>query len=154
MATMSDTHPVGDDLGKRITAARAYAGLSQETLADGVSLTLHAIQRIEAGVEQLTPGDRRSLIRTVAASTRLPEQFFTVDYSDLAAEKAPEDELARLEAKIDTALERMDRVVEEAETQMTRGKEQLDRFVEVQQPERDLLRRIAEHLGVEPESSP
>jgi transcriptional regulator with XRE-family HTH domain len=151
---MSDTHTVGDDLGKRIAAARAYAGISLETLADGISLTPYAIQRIEAGIETLSQGDRRSLVKSVAASTRLPEQFFTVDYAELAAEKAPEDELARLEGKIDTALERMDRVVEEAEGQMTRGKKQLDRFIEVQQPERDLLRRIAEHLGVEPESSP
>jgi transcriptional regulator with XRE-family HTH domain len=122
MLTMSDTHPVGDDLGKRIRAARAYAGLSQETLADGISLTLHAMQRIEAGVEQLAEDDRRSLVRGVAASTGLPEQFFTVDYASLAAEEAPEEELSSLGA----ALERIDLV----------------------------LGRIAEHLGVEPESSP
>jgi transcriptional regulator with XRE-family HTH domain len=149
MVAMSETHRVGDDLGKRIAAARAYAGISQEVLADAISLTLHAVQRIEAGVEELKEGDRWSPHHTEAAATRLPEQFFTVDFEDLQADRAPEDRLSALEQKIDTALARMDQVVVDAEGQMTRGKTQLDRFIEHQKPERDLLRRIAEHLDVE-----
>jgi transcriptional regulator with XRE-family HTH domain len=139
---------MADDLGKRIAAARAYAGISQEVLADGISLTIHAIQRLEAGVEDLSESDRWSVIRAVAASTRLPDAFFTADFDTLAHDEPPEQKLDRLEHKIDAALKRMDDVVAEAENQMTRGKEQLDRFIAAQEPDRDLLRRVAAHLDV------
>lgn len=93
-----------NDLGKRISAARAYAGIDRETLADGVSLTPTGIQRLEAGLDELTDSERRSTIRQIAAATRLPEQFFTVDYAALARETPPERKLER----IDTALASID----------------------------------------------
>jgi transcriptional regulator with XRE-family HTH domain len=141
---------MADDLGKRIAAARAYAGISQEVLADGISLTIHAVQRLEAGVEDLSESDRWSVIRAVAASTRLPDAFFTADFDSLIHDEPPEQKLDRLEHKIDQALERMDQVVAEADRQMTRGKEQLDRFVQAQERDRDLHRKIAEQLGIKP----
>lgn len=147
MAGMSDDAIPGD-LGKRIAAARAYADISPETLADSIGLTPHTLQRIEAGLEELSEGDRWAIIRAVATATRLPRQFLTVDFRVLAGAEPPEDKLDRLEAKIDAALARMDDVVKEAENQMSRGKTQLDRFIDAQQPGRDLLKRIAEHLGI------
>lgn len=144
MAGMSDA----DDLGKRIAAARAYAGISQDGLADSISVSKHALQRIEAGLEEFGESERWALIHAIALATRLPEQFFTVDFTVLKGDEPPEEKLDRLEAKIDAALARMDDVVKEAENQMSRGKEQLDRFIDAQQPERDLLRLIAEHLGI------
>jgi hypothetical protein len=42
----------------------------------------------------------------------------------------------------------MDHVIAEAEKQMSRGKEQLDRFIASREPDRELLRRIAAHLDI------
>lgn len=142
MATSELPH----DIGKRITAARAYAGIDVEGLADAVGLSAPLLRRIEAGLEDLREGDWWSTIHAVAGTTRLPEQFFTVEWDTLAGAAPPEDRLAELEEKVNVALARMDRVVAEAEAQMTRGKEQLDRFIEAQGPDRAMLYRIAAKL--------
>jgi transcriptional regulator with XRE-family HTH domain len=142
------------DLGKRIRAARAYAGIGQENLADSIGVSPHLLQRVEAELEEFGESERWSLIRAIAQATRLPEQWFTVDFDSLAREEAPEDKLGRLEGKVDAALARMDQVVAEAEDQMTRGKLQLDRFIETQATDRGLLHRIASRLDVDPETDP
>lgn len=141
-----------DDTGHRITAARAYAGLSQEALADSLGVTVPALQRIEAGLADQAAEDEWAILRGVAAATKVPLQAFTVDFSALDSTQPPEARLTQIERKIDQALARMDQVAEEADHQMTRGKQQLDRFIEAQQSDRDLLRRIAEHVGVPPAS--
>ena len=143
-----------NDLGKRIRAARAYAGINQENLADSTGISPHTIQRVEAGLEEFGESERWSLIHAIAQATRLPEQWFTVDFDSLAREEAPEDKLGRLEGKVDAALARMDQVVAEAENQMTRGKQQLDRFIETQTSDRDLLHQIARRLDIGPETDP
>jgi transcriptional regulator with XRE-family HTH domain len=99
-----------NDLGKRITAARAYAGIDRETLADGVSLTPTGIQRLEAGLDELTHDERRSTIQQIAAATRLPEQFFTVDYAELAGETTPERRLDQLDATLKSMDGRLARI--------------------------------------------
>jgi transcriptional regulator with XRE-family HTH domain len=142
-----------DDTGHRITAARAYAGLSQEALADSLGITVPALQRIEAGLAEQSTEDEWAILRGVSAATRVPLQAFTVDFGLLDGTAPPEARLAQLEQKIDQALARMDQVAKEADFQMTRGKQQLDRFIEAQQSDRDLLRRIADHVGVPPEST-
>jgi transcriptional regulator with XRE-family HTH domain len=145
---MAGTSELPDDIGKRIAAARAYAGIDVESLADAISLTPPLVRRIEAGLQDLPEGDQWSMIHAVAGTTRLPEQFFTVEWTTLVGVAPPEDRLAQLERTVAAALVRMDRVVAEAESQMTRGKKQLDRFIEHQAPDRELLRKIAEHLGI------
>jgi transcriptional regulator with XRE-family HTH domain len=153
-----------DDLGKRIAAARGYTGMSIQSLADAVNVTVPALERFEGGLEDLSEGDCWALVKAIAAATRLPEQFFTVDFESLIADEPPEVKLSRLEQRADEtlslmndmagvvneALARMNEVSREADAQMTRGKEQLDRFVEHQAPDHELLVRIAEHLGVTP----
>ena len=139
---------MSDDLGKRIAAARAYAGLSAETLADSINLTPTAIQRLEAGIEKLAEGDRWAVIKAVSGATSCPVAFFTADFESMESDTPPEAKLAELERTVKEALARMDDVVREAEEQMTRGKTQLDRFIEHQAPDRALLRAIAEHLGI------
>jgi transcriptional regulator with XRE-family HTH domain len=148
MASMSAR---ADDLGKRIVAARAYAGINLEGLADSISVSTTALQRVEAGLEEYGESERWALIRAIALATRLPEQFFTADFAALKGDESPEQKLDRLERKIDQALARMDDVVQEAENQMTRGKEQLDRFVESMGGDRDLLQRIAARLDIKSE---
>jgi len=141
-----------DDIGQRIAAARAYAGLSREALADSLGLTPAALQRLEAGVTDLRVEQQWGMLSAVAEATRVPLQAFTTDFGVLDGTMPPDERLSQLEAKIDQALARMDDVAKEADFQMTRGKEQLDRFIETQQSDRDLLRRIAEHVGVPPAS--
>jgi len=137
---------MSDDLGKRIAAARAYAGLSAESLADSINLTPTAINRLEAGVEELDGEEHWAVIKNVSAATGCPVAFFTTDFAALASGEAPSERLERLEQKVDEALSRMDDVVREAENQMTRGKEQLDRFIAAQDADRDTLHRIVAKL--------
>lgn len=138
-----------EDLGKRVSAARAYRGMDVASLADAVGLTPTLLQRFEVGTEELSDEAERSLLEAVAEVTRLPVQFFTVAFAGLADEGAPSSRLHTLEQKVDEALARMDLVVAEAEGQMTRGKKQLDRFIKTMGPDRELIRAIARHLGVE-----
>jgi transcriptional regulator with XRE-family HTH domain len=84
------------ELGKRIQAARAYVGLDREALADALGLGPPTLGRIEAGVEPLNAVDRRAVITGVANVTRIPEEFFTVDFSTLVGEETPESTLERL----------------------------------------------------------
>jgi transcriptional regulator with XRE-family HTH domain len=86
-----------DDLGKRISAARAYAGINRTTLADGLTISKPALERLESGLDVPEDSERRSLIKNMAIATQLPEQFFTVDYAELAAETSPEHRLDQLD---------------------------------------------------------
>jgi transcriptional regulator with XRE-family HTH domain len=137
-----------EDLGKRIAAARAYRGMELASLADAINVTPAVLQRLETGLEDLDEGAEWALLEVVAGATRLPTQFFTVDFQALPNEGAPTSRLERLEQKVDEALERMDGVVREADGQMTRGKDQLDRFIETMGPDRDLLQKIARRLDI------
>ena len=86
-----------DDLGKRISAARAYAGINRTTLADGLTISKPALERLESGLEVPEGSERRSKIKDLAIATQLPEQFFTADYAELAAETSPERRLDDLD---------------------------------------------------------
>lgn len=71
-----------DDLGRRIRAARAHAGLSRETLAASLNFPMARLERFEAGVDE--PGDdRQKNIAELADATRLPASFFTGDFDSL-----------------------------------------------------------------------
>lgn len=138
-----------EDFGRRLRAASAYAGLTVEQVADALGMTPAALGRVEAGAEKLEDDERRALMGAVARVTGLPEAFFTISLAQLVGEEIPEAIVAGLSRKIDEALARMDLVIAQAEAQMTRGKEQLDRFIAHQHEDRDLWRRIAEKVGVD-----
>ncbi len=159
---MSQEHPTNPtanpELGRRIRSARAYAGITAQTLAAGMSTDLNALERLEAGIQPLDPAARRTVITIVSQQTGCPEQFFTADFSALDGEEPPESKLDRLERKIDVALAAMDSVVAEAREQMTRGGQQLDRFMGVQggaegrmvRMERMLAQLAREHPDFDP----
>jgi transcriptional regulator with XRE-family HTH domain len=63
------------ELGKRVRAARAYAGLSQEELADKVELSQPTLARIEKGERQA----RWIEIMGIAEVTGIPRIWFTGD---------------------------------------------------------------------------
>lgn len=102
-----------DDLGQRVRAARAYAGISREMLADAMGLKSATLGRIEAGVEPLAGDDRRAIIHSVATVTGIPEAAFTVDYAELVGEPSPETTLHQLERKLDETLAEMREMVAE-----------------------------------------
>jgi transcriptional regulator with XRE-family HTH domain len=142
-------YPVTEDFGRRLRAASAYAGLTVDQVADALGMTPAALGRIEAGAEQLEGDERRALMGAVARVTGLPEAFFTISLAQLVGEEVPESIVDGLSRKIDEALAAMDLVVAEAQEQMTRGKDQLDRFISHQHEDRDLWRKIAEKVGVD-----
>jgi transcriptional regulator with XRE-family HTH domain len=71
------------NLGRRIRAARAHAGISRETLAESLAFTVGRLERLEAGVDEPSGREREDVIRELADATRLPTRFFTVDYDQL-----------------------------------------------------------------------
>lgn len=84
------------EVGKRIKAARAYAGISsQETLGEllgGVSQSM--IQRLESGDRGLKPYEQRTLLVGIADVCGLPAAWFTADFSrldEIAVRQNPED---------------------------------------------------------------
>lgn len=99
------------DLGKRVRAARGYTGISQATLADGLCMSAAALERFEAGLDEPAEDQRHSMIRDLAIVTRLPEQFFTVDYAQLEREESPESKLAQYEALIERLLGELARLL-------------------------------------------
>jgi transcriptional regulator with XRE-family HTH domain len=68
------------NLGRRIRAARAHAGISRETLAESLSFSAARLERLEAGIDEPSDGERYDVIRELADATRLPTGFFTSDY--------------------------------------------------------------------------
>ncbi|HTA73318.1 MAG TPA: hypothetical protein VK733_03545 [Gemmatimonadaceae bacterium] len=103
---------MANDLGNQIPAARAYAGISRSTLADSISVSTHALQRIEAGLEEYGESERWALIHAITLATRLPEQFFTVDFAQLEREESPESRIAQYEALIERSLDELARLLE------------------------------------------
>jgi ribosome-binding protein aMBF1 (putative translation factor) len=69
------------DFSRRVRAARAYADISRATLADGLTLTKAALERLEAGLNNLTEEEATTVVRELSKATRLPEAFFTGDYA-------------------------------------------------------------------------
>lgn len=61
------------ELGKRIRAARAYAGLSQDELAELIQISQPTLARIEKGERQA----RWIEVMGIAEVTQLPRVWFT-----------------------------------------------------------------------------
>ncbi len=138
----------GTDLGRRIAAARAYTGMSVQSLADAVNVTVPALERFENDLADLSEDDRWALLCAIANATRLPTQFFTVDFATLPDEGPPSLRLAALEGKVESGLEEARRIGQEAQATMDQGKDQLQQFLAAMEPDRDLIRQIAAHLGI------
>lgn len=122
---MSDQLP--DDMGQRISAARAYAHLSEEALADSLGLTVPALQLIEAGLSPMSAEQWFGLLERVEEVTHIPQQAFLVDFATLQVPAAPSARLAGVE-------------------------QTLTRLVAAQEADHALLLRIAQQVGVPPAS--
>lgn len=86
---------VATELARRYRAARAYAGLDQDDLAERLGLHESTVKRREAGKDDPKPAERIA----VASICGLPESFFDLStgpqpYSDELAERLGRIELA------------------------------------------------------------
>jgi transcriptional regulator with XRE-family HTH domain len=68
---MSIAEPDPPEIARRVRAARAYACISQSTLARSVGMSLATIKRIEGGERDVTESERR----IIAAACGVPEAF-------------------------------------------------------------------------------
>lgn len=94
------------EMGKRIRAARGYAGLNQPELAELVEISATMLKRIELDQRGLKSYEIRGITERIADVCGLPAQFFTADLAQLEPGwQAPEDQLARLEAGATAVLE-------------------------------------------------
>jgi transcriptional regulator with XRE-family HTH domain len=79
------------ETARRVRAARAYAGLSVQELADAIGLGLQTIKRIEAGKRNA----RRYEIWAIAETCSLPRDFFDIDFGLLCDRAETIDALLR-----------------------------------------------------------
>lgn len=96
------------DVGKRLAAARAYAGITSQAklgeLLGGMSQS--TIQRIERGERNLKPYEMRTLLKSVADLCELPVEWFTADWQrlgEIVPENAPDLTKPRSPAEIAAA---------------------------------------------------
>lgn len=146
MAGMSEAR--GDDLGRRIAAARAYRSMSVQVLADELGIKAPTVERVELGTETMTDDEAWALLENVARVTDLPTQFFTVDFEQLPSAGSPSTQLGKL-------MERMELVLSRGDRQIIDGRGLIEAFLEHSRrnEKRDaddsgLIRRIAAHLGI------
>lgn len=74
-----------EELGRRMAAARAYAGVTQTEMGKHLQLSTSTLRRIESGEQRAT----LDLCKVVAERCGLPLAFFEVDLSRLTELSAP-----------------------------------------------------------------
>lgn len=102
-----------NELGNRLRAARGYAAMSQDELANRLGMSLPTFQRTEMGQRGLKPYEKRALVEAVADETGLPSAFFTVDLAELGGPPVVESD-GRLDA-IEKAIEALTQAAEKTQ---------------------------------------
>lgn len=96
-------NPLDDpvELGRRIRAARGYAGLSEKALAEWMDASVAEVRDWEAGLSLgETREDRQELAQLVREGTRCPRSWL-----GLGADSALEERVANLEEQVAGLLE-------------------------------------------------
>lgn len=72
-------------MARRIRAARAYSGLTQEQLGTALGFSEPKMNRLEHGnyKRPLGPAGEEGVTRSTAKATGLPHEFFSIDFSRL-----------------------------------------------------------------------
>src|SRR3954452_13743388 len=94
-----DNAPISSttEIARRVRAARAYAGLSVNELANQIGLGLQTIKRIESGKRTA----RRFEIWAIAEACGLPRDFFEIDLELLNRRaSAWQETLTRVEERL------------------------------------------------------
>jgi transcriptional regulator with XRE-family HTH domain len=81
---MTAKRTAAEELGKRVLAARKYRGVSQVKLAKRLKVGPDTLGRWEAGK---TDKDYKqdAMIKAAVSETKLPREFFSIDFKDLPA---------------------------------------------------------------------
>jgi transcriptional regulator with XRE-family HTH domain len=121
------------ELGRRITAACAYAGFSSVgSLADRIGLQPDSLRQIEIGAVDLEQVDLESVLASISDATGMPTAFFVMDLRELDPEWEPSHKkLERLEDRMDEMLERIDGLADRADEQLRVGSERLEQFAQI-----------------------
>jgi transcriptional regulator with XRE-family HTH domain len=107
---------VPDDFGRRIKAARAYAGegtsqMSQATLAAEIGVSTGTLKALEAGTRAVKDFEAPGVIARVSEATGLPPGFFSIDWSLLrGAESLGREDLEMLGDLREYVSELLDRI--------------------------------------------
>src|SRR3954453_22620459 len=101
-----DNAPISSisEIARRVRAARAYAGLSVNELANRIGLGLQTIKRIESGKRAA----RRFEIWAIAEACNLPREFFEIDLDLLSRRSSALQETL---ARVDERLERLENLI-------------------------------------------
>jgi transcriptional regulator with XRE-family HTH domain len=87
-----------DQTARRVRAARAYAGLSVNALAERLGVGAQTIKRIEAGRRSARPYE----LWGISQICGLPREFFDGNFEAMSSEAvAVAGALARLESRLD-----------------------------------------------------
>lgn len=88
------------ELGARIRAARAYAGLEQDELAARLETSLSTLKRWEYGQEGKrgrSRFQRKAMIEGVAEVCGLPHEWFEIDFNNLDGGPSTDELFGRME---------------------------------------------------------
>jgi transcriptional regulator with XRE-family HTH domain len=100
-AITQPTSPPASETARRVRAARAYAGLSVNELAEQIGLGLQTVKRIENGKR----GALTHELWAIAQACGLPREFFDLDL-DLLSNRA--SRLERTLTQVETRLKRIE----------------------------------------------
>jgi transcriptional regulator with XRE-family HTH domain len=124
-------------------------------LAEALGVSAPMLGLIEAGAEVLQDDERRAVIPAVARVTRVPEEFFSVDFSTLVGEESPEATLARLVPKVESFAAEMYALADRFAGEVARWAQALDQLTvlefETSQARQDV--RAALLIDTPPEGS-
>lgn len=91
-----------EELARRVRAARAYAGITQEDLSARLGVSVVTYKRIEAGRRDISLEE----VRRVSEITEMPVAFFTDDISSLSGSGSSQ-ELEDLRGQLSGLVDRL-----------------------------------------------
>jgi transcriptional regulator with XRE-family HTH domain len=92
----------GIEAGKRVRAARAYAGMSREALGEAIGRSVPTVQRIEEGDRgSLKTGEeRRQLLERVQVATGCPPEMLGLSEPASSELRVELDDLRRMQERV------------------------------------------------------
>lgn len=93
-----------EETARRIRAARSYAGLTQEDMAERLGISTVTYKRVEQAKRSV---DIRELAR-ISEITQMPASFFSLDLSAIDDGAKQRQELEDVEGRISTLVSRLE----------------------------------------------
>lgn len=93
-----------DETAHRIRAARAYAGITQEDMADRLGISIVTYKRIEQAKRDVDLGE----VKRISEITGMPIEFFSVDLKALADSETQKAQLEQVQTRIQGLVSRLE----------------------------------------------